>query len=409
MISLEEAQKAVLANIRAAGTEKVELLSSLGRVLAEDVLATRDVPPADNSAMDGYAVRSQDVQGSSIENPVRLRVKYSVLAGSAPPDEIKEGEAAYITTGGIVPPGADAVVIVENTKRMDTYVEIYRPVKKQENIRPAGENLKKGQVVLRRGSLMGPAEIGVLASLGKWSVEVYQRPRVAILSTGSELVEPGEEPDEKKIFNSNSYCLWAMVKSCGGIPVMLRTAPDDEEEIKARLLNAVSSDIIITSAGVSMGEKDIVIKTLEEMGFRQILHKVNIKPGKPFAFGLLKGQKLVFCLPGNPVSVMVTFELFVRPAMLKMMGHSKLFRPHIEAKLTQRLSAKSKRTEFIRVILTKKKGEYFATPTGAQGSGILYSMVLAHGLAEIPAEATEIEEGKKVKVHLLQNFTVPDL
>ena len=400
MITVEEALDKILFRIQPLGYEKVSILEALGRVCAEDILANRDIPPFDNSAMDGYAVRSEDIQNASSSHPVRLEVIEDLPAGFISTKKLEKGQAIRIMTGAPVPEEADAVVPVEDTKKEDRFALIFRATLQGEHIRKAGEDVKKGECVISAGDLIDPAEIGMLASLGRSFVAVYQRATVAILCTGEELVDVDGDLDGIKIVSSNSYSLAAQVKDCGAIPIQLGIARDRKEEIKEKLLQGLRADVLISSAGVSVGDYDFVKDVLSDLGVEIVFWKVAMKPGMPVVFGTIQG-KPVFGLPGNPVSSMVSFEQFVRPSLLKMMGHRRLFRPVIDAILKEDIQKRPGRRHFIRAFVTFEKDQYFVVPTGAQGSGILKSMVKANGLMVIPEDREIVKAGEKVKVQLL--------
>lgn len=404
MISVDLALDTILKEIKPLGTEKVDIISALHRVLAADIYAPRNLPPWDNSAMDGYAVRSEDVADASVGEGVSLRVVEFVPAGKHPQRKVERGEAIKIMTGAPIPEGADKVVKVEDTRSdSDDEVLIFRPEVPEENIRRAGEDIQKGMRVLSKGALVGPAEVGMMAAMGRSFVSVYQRPLVAILSNGDELVDVDGCPETSRIISANCYSLSACVLECGALPLRLGIARDSIDEIRGKLVEGLRADVIVTSAGVSMGEKDLVNSILADMGLDLRFWKVAVKPGKPLSFGTLKG-KLVFGLPGNPVSSMVTFELFVRPALRKMMGYSSLFRPKVEAIMQEDFSKKGGRRNFIRLILSLKNGKVYAALTGEQGSGILRSMVLANGLGIIREETKEVRKGEKIQAYLLRRL-----
>jgi len=404
VITVEEALDKILFRIQPLGYEKVSILEALGRVCAEDILANRDIPPFDNSAMDGYAVRSEDIQNASSSHPVRLEVIEDLPAGFISKKKLEKGQAIRIMTGAPVPEEADAVVPVEDTKKEDRFALIFRATLQGEHIRKAGEDVKKGECVISAGDLIDPAEIGMLASLGRSFVAVYQRATVAILCTGEELVDVDGDLDGIKIVSSNSYSLAAQVKDCGAIPIQLGIARDRKEEIKEKLLQGLRADVLISSAGVSVGDYDFVKDVLSDLGVEIVFWKVAMKPGMPVVFGTIQG-KPVFGLPGNPVSSMVSFEQFVRPSLLKMMGHRRLFRPVIDAILKEDIQKRPGRRHFIRAFVTFEKDQYFVVPTGAQGSGILKSMVKANGLMVIPEDREIVKAGERVKVQLLdRNF-----
>jgi molybdopterin molybdotransferase len=352
--------------------------------------------------MDGYAVRSVDIRNASETNPVRLEVIEDLRAGFISEKTVGKGQAIRIMTGAPIPKGADAVVPAEETKREDGSVLILTSAFPGGYIRKAGEDVKKGDRVMIKGDIIRPSEIGMLASMGRPFVPVYQRPSVAILCTGEELVDVGESLEGAKIVSSNSYTLAAQVKECGAIPIQLGIARDEKEEIREKILQGLRSDVFISSAGVSVGDYDLVRDVLKELGVEMIFWRVAMKPGKPAAFWMFDG-KPAFSLPGNPVSSMVTFEQFVRPALLKMMGHRQLFRPVIEATLKEEIRKEPGKRHFIRAVVTYEKGGYFVTTTGPQGSGILQSMVRANGLIVILEDCELVRAGEKVKVQLLNS------
>ena len=399
MLTVPEAQRLILQEISVLGSEKVDLLSALGRVLAEEVVSTRDIPPWDNSSMDGYAVRAQDTRGATRERPARLSVVGHIPAGGMASRPMGPGEAYRIMTGAALPEGADGVIPVEDVIAEDQKVACLREVVPREFVRPLGEDVRRGDLVLSPGTRLSPAALGLLAALGRASVEVYQRPRVAILSTGDELVEIEEPLGPGKITDSNTYTLVAQVLAACGVPVSLGIARDTRESLVERFRSGLTADCLISSAGVSVGDHDHVRGALEQLGAQLRFWKVAMRPGKPITFGLLQG-KPVFGLPGNPVSSMVTFELFVRPALMKMMGHRGFFRPRVRAVAVLPIPNPGSREGYLRVSLHREGGRYHARLTGEQGSSILRSMVLADGLAVIPPDTT-VPAGHEVDVILL--------
>ena len=404
MITVEEALDKILFRILPLGYEKVSILEALGRVMAENIYANRDIPPFNNSGMDGYAVRSEGIQNASSHHPVRLEVIEDLPAGFVSKKRVEKGKAIRIMTGAAIPKGADTVVPVEDTKQDDQFVLIFTTLPSDENIRKAGEDVKKGERVISAGDLIRPSEVGMIASVRRSFVSVYQRPLVAILCTGEELVDVDGILDEVKIVSSNSYTLAAQVKDCGAIPVQLGIVRDRKEEIKEKLLQGIRADVLISSAGVSVGDYDFVKDALKDLGMEMIFWKVAMQPGRPLVFGTIQG-KPVFGLPGNPVSSMVSFEQFVRPSLLKMMGHRQLYRPVIEAVLKEDIQKKPGRRHFMRAFVSFEKDQYFASVTGPQGSGILKSMVKANGLVIVPEDREMVRAGEKVKVQLLdRNF-----
>ena len=330
MISVEKALSLILSEIKEMGTERVDITASLGRVIAENIFSKRDNPPWNNSAMDGYALRYEDIRGGSREKPAVLRVTEDLPAGYTAKNPVSKGEAIRIMTGAPIPNGADTVVMVEDTEKDGENVKIFRETTLGENIRRAGEDIKTGELVVPEGTVIRPAEVGIMATCGRAFVSVYQRPRVAVVSTGDELVDVDEEITEGKIVTSNSYTLSSMAIECGAVAFQLGIAKDTKKALKEKLLQALHADVIITSGGVSVGDFDFVKDVLKELGSEMKFWKVAMKPGKPLAFGTI-GGKPAFGLPGNPVSCMVCFEQFVRPSLLKMMGHERIYRPVIQA------------------------------------------------------------------------------
>ena len=400
MISVEEALKLILDTAPLLGMEKVDIITALGRVIGEDIFSPSDIPPFDNSAMDGYAVRSEDTKGASKNHPVLLTVTEDLPAGYVAKGRIKKGEAIRIMTGAPLPAGADSVIMVEETAASGGDVKIFQEAEQAQHIRKAGEDVRKGELVIPMGTVLRPAAIGMLASLRRSFVSVYQKPVVSILCTGDELVDVDGELKEGQIVSSNSYTLASQVKECGGIPVVLGIARDRKEELERKFREGLRADVIISSAGVSVGDYDLVKGVLQNLGMEMKFWKVAMRPGQPLAFGTI-GGKPTFGLPGNPVSSMVSFEQFVRPFLLKMQGHKKIFRPLIEAIWQEEFKKKTERKYFVRCIVTRRDGAYIASSTGEQGSGILKSMVLSNGLAIFPEEQETIGAGEKVKVQLL--------
>ena len=407
MISVEAALEIILSEIKPLGLERTSILLALGRVLGEDICASIDNPPWDNSAMDGYALRASDTKGASRGKPAILRIIEDLPAGYVAKKSVKRGEAVRIMTGAPIPGGTDAVIMVEDTDKSEvrsqkSEVKIFREAKIRDNIRRAGEDFKKGALVLKKGTAIRAAEVAMLATVGKPNVCVYQRPKVAVLSTGDELVEIEETPSNGKIVNSNSYAISAQIKACGAVPVQLGIARDAKKDLMDKLSYGLASDCILSSGGVSVGDFDFVKDVLKEMGSEMRFWKVAIKPGKPLAFGIIN-NKPVFGLPGNPVSAMVAFEQFVRPAILKMMGVRNIFRKSLTALLTSSLKKKAGRMHFIKAVLEEKKGQFYATPLEGQGSGILSSMVMANSLIILPEDAEDAAKGSKVKVQPLDS------
>ena len=415
MISVEEALEKVLSYVEVLEPERKPILDCLGQVLAEDVYSNIDIPPLDNSAMDGYAVRAEDTRGASESSPSCLSVVGELAAGSLPTKRVRPGTAIRIMTGAPLPEGADAVVRFEDTDEVDrklsrgdlSQIGILCPAKKGLNIRCRGEDIAKGALILKQGKLLRPSEIGVLASLGCSTALVIRRPVVAILSTGDELVGLDHPLAPGKIHDSNTYIIAAEISRYGGIPRILGIGRDSVQSLTGKIDEGLSADMLITSGGVSKGDYDMVKDVLAkrgEIGF----WTVRMKPGKPVAFGIMKmmergREKKVphLGLPGNPVSSMITFEQFARPAILKMMGKEVLAKPAIQAIIEDDVVNSDGRRLFARVVVTKRGGQYHASLTGPQGSGILTSMAKANGLAIIPENSRGVKAGEKVEVQML--------
>jgi len=413
MLSVEEALERVLNAFHPLEPEQVPILEALGRVLAEDVRADVDIPPLANSSMDGYAVRAADTAGASRQDPKRLRVVGEVAAGYVTETTVTPGTVVRIMTGAPIPPGADAVVPVEDTEAKRGWVDVFTEAGAGQYVRPAGEDVRQGELVLQQGAFVRPQEIGMLATLGHKEVSVVRRPRVAILATGDEVVEIDAPLAPGKIRDANSYSNAAQVAKCGGIPIMLGIARDQVQELteKIRAGLAQGVDLFLTSGGVSVGDFDLVKEVLSAEG-EIAFWRVRMKPGKPLAFGHLNlppqwggiegGRTVpVLGLPGNPVSVMISFEMFVRPAILTMLGVTEWERPVVEATLMDEVKQKDSRRHYLRVRVEERAGAYRAYLTGAQGSGILSSMVKANALAIIPEEWSHAPAGARVRVVML--------
>ncbi len=396
-LTVTAAQQCILESVKLPGTESVKLEQSLGRVLAEDIRANRDQPPYDVSAMDGFALRSADVANA----PATLEIIEDIRAGDMPTRTVQAGQCARIMTGAPVPQGADTVIRVEDTKAVsDTQVQINVTVKPNNDIRPRGEGMHNGDVVLPAGTEIIPGAVGMLAMVKRSTVQVYCQPRVAILSTGDELEGLSDPFDANKIPDANSYALMAQVQALGIQPALLGIARDDPDELRRYLQDGLKYDALLVSGGTSVGVHDYVRPTLEALGVQMKFWRVEMKPGHPMAFGTT-AKTFVFGLPGNPVSSMVCFEQFVLPALRHMMGCTRLYRRTVEARLTHEVKHKHSRVEFVRVMLGRDEGGYTATSAGAQGSGILVSMSRAEGLMIVPAASKGLVAGDKVMVQLL--------
>jgi len=398
-ISVLEARAIVLEQARPLAPEVVAFEAALGRVLAEDVRSSRTLPPADCSAMDGYAVRAADVAAPGAQ----LRIAYEVAAGAHAPRALAAGEAARIFTGAPLPPGADTVVRQEDTEARAGEVRVQVAVPRRESVREAGEDVRAGDLVLEASARIGPPEVGMLAALGKTLVHVHRRPSVAVLSGGDELVEPHEEPTNGRIVSSNAYSIAAQCREAGSTPNNLGIARDTPGDLERLLRAGLGADVLVSSAGVSVGDHDHVRPTLEKLGVRLAFWGVEMKPGYPITFGRADDGRgaFVFGLPGNPVSALVTFELFVRPLLLALAGRSDLARPEVTAIAGEAFRKKPGREHYVRVFLAKRGDGWIATTTGNQSSGVLRSMTLADGLLVFPAAASEIAAGARARVIVL--------
>ena len=412
MINVEEALAEILSHVHPLPLEGVPILDALGLVLGEEVVSDIDIPPFSNSSMDGFAVRSADVAHVTRSVPATLTVVDTVAAGYVSAERVGAGRAIRIMTGAPIPEGADAVVPIEDTgdarrsreQRLTAparEIEVYVPLEVGDNVRLAGEDVRRGETVLAPGRVIRPQEIGVLASLGRATVAVHRRPKVAVLATGDELVDPQEPLAPGKIRNSNEFTNAALVYRTGGVPLRLGVARDAAGALSAKIREGLGmgADLFLTSGGVSVGDFDVVKDVLGHEGKMQFW-QVNMKPGKPLAFGLLPGGVPLIGLPGNPVSAMVSFEQFARPAILKMLGFRELDKPTVRALLAETLT-NSGRRGFVRVVVTKREGRYHARATGEQGSGVLTSMARANGLAVIREGLHRVEAGSEVEVQML--------
>lgn len=397
-IAAAEAARCILAEISRQPSLRIPLDDALGSVLAEDVLSPVDIPPWANSAMDGYAARAEDVRGADPARPVRLRVVETIAAGTFPTLRVGAGECARIFTGAPVPDGVDSVIRQEDTDGGSAFVSIGSDRDAGTNIRPAGEDIRRGMTVLRDGTQLEAAQLGALASIAVAHPLVYRKPRVAILGSGDEIADV-DQPEEilsgRKVASSNTHTLTALVRRAGGEPDNLGIARDTPESLREHLSRALECDLLITSAGISVGEHDYVRTVLEAMGARQRFWRLRMRPGAPVGFGLVGSTPWVG-LPGNPVSTMVTFELFVRPAIRRMAGHALPFRTAIPVRLMEPVSLKPKLQHFLRAVVSQGSGGLEARLTGPQGSGILMSMVRANALLVIPEGQFETPAGATV-------------
>jgi molybdopterin molybdotransferase len=407
MLSVAEALNKVLSNTKVLDAEARPILESRGQVLVEDIIAAIDIPTLDNSAMDGYAVLAGDTLGATPQTPCVLKVIDTVIAGAISQHQITPGTAIRIMTGAPVPTGADSVVPFEDTDNQPIpksgEVRIFREVRPGTHIRKAGEDISKGSVAIAKGTVINPAHIGLLASLGRSRVNVIRRPRVAILVTGNELVETDRPLPPGKLYNSNSYTIASLVASYGGIPDILGIARDNEDSLTSLIHQGLQADMLITTGGVSEGDFDIVKEIIEKEG-RIIFWKVRMKPGKPVVFGIFPvGSREVphFGLPGNQAAAMVAFEIFARPAILKMSGKTNFDKKTVQAVSEDTIKNEDGRRVYARAIVECRHNQYFARTSGPQGSHILTSMSLANGLIVVPEDKPLVKPGDTVDVMML--------
>lgn len=401
-ITVAEAQRTVLRHVRRLPAERVPVGRALGRVLAEPVVSLLDLPPWDNSAMDGYAVRAADVTDGE-----RLPVALDVPAGARAGQILPEGAAARIMTGAPLPERADAIVPVElaaGPRGVGAYadpgewVSFERPPEPGLHVRHRGEDVRRGEVVIEVGEVCTPARIALAASVGRAAVSVFRRPAVAIVATGDELVDVDEAGRPDRIVNGNAYGLAAMVLDAGGVPSVAPVAPDEEAAVREAVDGAFRSDVVVTIGGVSAGARDPVRAALETTGVKLVVDRVAIKPGGPTAFGVRPDGRCVFALPGNPVSALVTFELFVRPALLRTAGHTACFRRPLRARLEEAVEPAPGKDTYLRCRLKREGGGWSARLSGPQGSGVLSALARADGLLVVPAAGGRLEAGSEADV-----------
>jgi molybdopterin molybdotransferase len=395
--TVREAVDVVLAGVRRLADEDVPLRDALDRVLAEDVDSPLDLPARTNSAMDGYAVRAEDVRGATRETPTRLLIVEEVHAGRSPTRPLGRGVATRIFTGAPLPEGADGVIRQEDTEREGEVVLVRDARDAGRNLRFAGEDLRRGERMFDAGTLLGPAQLGVLASIAKARVRVARRARVGILASGDEIADLDEREAilaGTKTASSNSYTLEALVRRAGGEPLLLGIARDTLDDVRERLARGFRAcDLVVSTAGVSVGEHDFLHAALDSLGIARAFWKVRMRPGSPLAFGTVRGVPWIG-LPGNPVSTMVCFELFVRPALRKMQGHTALHRRAIPVVTDERVTTHGRLTHFLRAVVREEAGDWRARLTGPQGSGILTSMARANALLIVPEDRNDVPAGE---------------
>ena len=388
LITVDEAREAILAQVRPLSPVEVDFRLAQGLVLAADVLSREDLPPRPRSAVDGYAV-------TALDGPATLRVLGELTAGQVSTTLVQPGTALRIMTGGLLPPGADAVVMVEDTAEQNGLVEVRKPARPGDNVHAAGQDLERGQVVLRAGTRLGPPEIGILATVGQTRAPLYPRPRVAVLATGDELVEPDTQPRDGTLRDSNRFALIAAAREAGGEVVWDAHSPDDRTTLERLVRQALDvADVLVTSGGVSMGTRDLIKPLLADLG-QVHFGRIAFKPGKPLTFVTI-GDKLAFGLPGYPVSSLVTFEIFVRPALLALQGLPRLSRPRVTVQLEHDVQPDHSRLEYQRAVVRWQDERLIAQSTGVQTSSRLISMVGANALLEIQPGSERLPAGTLV-------------
>jgi molybdopterin molybdotransferase len=402
LLSVEEAREKVLSEIHPLAPLQLPLMEAFGCVSAEDIVATRDLPEFASSAMDGFAVRASDVANASSTHPVELKIVGRAMIGRLPETTVGGGEAVRIATGAPIPGGADAIVPIENVQVLGETVRLLDAPAPGRHVRPAGEDVREGEILVPSGKRLGPPELGLLANAGFPHPLVHPRPRVVVLSTGDELVPPTTAPEYGQIRDSNAYTIFGAIREVGATPTLAGIVRDDVDELRETVLShLIQADAFVSSGGVSVGERDVVKAAFFRRGELDFF-KVAMQPGMPQGFGRIEG-KPYFGLPGNPVSVFVSFEMFIRPALLKMMGRTQLFRPEVAATLTGDVSGPRGKTQFARVNVTRTADGWSAQPTGDRGSNLISTVARANGLAVIPAGTETARSGERVKVMLFRS------
>jgi len=405
-VSIEEAQKIILSSITPMSHEEIPIMEGHNRVLYEDIISDIMVPPLDDSAMDGYAVIASDTYGASTDAPVRLQIAGEIQAGaSSAGKRVTKGTAIRIMTGAPIPEGADSIIRFEDTEEEAGYVKLFCKTTRHLNYRFAGENIKKGDLVLHRGERLGSADVGILASLNCSRIKVYKQPTVSIISTGDELAEVGEMIQGGRIRNVNAYTLYSEAKKYNALPEYLGIAKDTLKDTKEIFLKAFKSDVVISTGGVSMGRYDFVKEIFSELGIKMLFERVNVKPGGPCTFGT-KENKLIFGLPGNPVSTLTSFIQFVRPALLKLMGANKITKPVIKALLEEEIIKKPGKANLLRGCFTIKDNEFYVSTTGNQKTSVLRSLSKANCLIMLQEDIAEVRAGEKVLIQLIDHSEI---
>jgi len=402
LLRVEEVRERVLASVKVLQPLELPLTEAYGCVLARDVVAERDIPDFASSAMDGYAVRSSEVAASSPDAPTELRVVGRALIGERPQGTVGGGEAFAIATGAPVPAGADTVVPIENCQALDGTVRIFSGTPEGKHVRPSGEDARAGETLMQAGRRLQAPELGLLSTAGASHPLVHPRPRVVVLSTGDELVPPTQDPEFGQVRDSNAYLLFAALREAGAVPMLAGIVRDDVDRFKETVFShLVQADAFVSSGGVSVGERDVVKAAFFRRG-EVDFYRVAMQPGMPQGFGEVEG-KPYFGLPGNPVSVFVSFEVFIRPALMKMMGRHQLLRPEIPARLEQDITGPRGKTQFARVRVRRTKDGWVAIPTGGRGSNLIATVAKANGLAIVPAAVETAFTGDQVQVMLFRS------
>jgi len=401
LVPVEDARERILAQVAPLQPLELPLQEAEGCVLAADLVAETDIPDFASSAMDGFAVRSGDVAGASEGSPVELRIVGRALIGRRPEATVGGGEAVRIATGAPIPAGADAVVPIEDCEVVGDRVRVLRAVPEGKHIRPAGEDVRAGEVLLQAGRRLGAPELGLLATAGFSHPPVHPRPRVVVLSTGDELVPPTQKPEFGQVRDSNAYLLYGALREVGAVPVMAGIVPDDVEQLKEAVFShLLQADAFISTGGVSVGERDVVKAAFFKRGDVSF-YRVAMQPGMPQGFGHVEGKPF-FGLPGNPVSVFVSFEVFIRPALRKMMGRRQLYRPEIAARLEEDVTGPRDKTQFARVRVRRTPEGWVAEPTGGRGSNLIATVSRANGLAIVPPGVETAPAGSEVRVMIFR-------
>jgi molybdopterin molybdotransferase len=402
-VSIEEAQKIILNSISPLNCENISIMEASNRILYENIVSDIMIPPVNNSGMDGFAIIADDTRSASKNNPIKLQIIGEIQAGgSIIGKQITKGTAIRVMTGAPMPDGADSVIPLEDIKEEADYIKIFNKILKYKNYRFAGENIKNGDKVLQKGDRLRSADIGILASLNYNTVKVYKRPTVSIISSGDELVDIGEEIQVGQIRNSNAYTVYSEVKKYNALPVYLGIVKDTLKDMKEIFLKALKSDVLISTGGISMGKYDFVKEIYSDLNIKILFEWINVKPGRPCTFGK-KDNKLIFGLPGNPVSALTSFIQFVRPALLRLMGARKIKKPIVNAYLEEDINKQSGKVYLLRGYFTIKKNEFYVSTTGNQNSSILRSMSNANCLIIIPENITQVKAGEKVTIQLIEH------